>query len=246
MRLHPELLPPYSLSPSTPPLSLDHGLQVHLEPFSLTASWCISKLAQSQPPSIPPNWLHYALQIHPQSRSITASEWSSKFTPSRPPCVSPNTLYYHLQVHLDTCWIMASVCIAEFTWSRCGEPVELEGRQPINKTTPHLAWQLKGILEKERFWLEERRNRVSTNHSIPGHAEPHKLCRSMNAWQTYVRKHTNWVDLWHLGNRAWDIELGKTECVCCIMRWCLSNVGCPKYILPVTESISVISVSPYV
>jgi len=49
-----------------------------------------------------------------------------------------------------------------------------------------------------------------------------------------VRNHTNCVDLWKLGKRAWDQELWKIQCVFhCLMRWCLSTLGSPKYILPV-------------
>jgi len=44
--------------------------------------------------------------------------------------------------------------------SRCGETAELEGREPIVNTPPHLSRHPKGIREKERFWLEERRKRV--------------------------------------------------------------------------------------
>jgi hypothetical protein len=38
--------------------------------------------------------------------------------------------------------------------------VELEGREPIVYTLPHLSRHPKGFREKERFWLEERRKRV--------------------------------------------------------------------------------------
>ena len=37
---------------------------------------------------------------------------------------------------------------------------ELEGREPIINTPPLLLQHPKGIREKERFWLEERRKRV--------------------------------------------------------------------------------------
>jgi len=79
--------------------------------------------------------------------------------------------------------ITASECIPKFTQSRCGETVELEGRQPIINTPLHLAGHPKGIGEKEWFWLKERRKRVRGYEGIPGHDEPHKLCGSMKAWQ---------------------------------------------------------------
>jgi len=62
------------------PSSLDHGLQVHLQTRSITASQCISKLAWSRPPSVSPNTLDYHLQENLQSRSLTASECVSEFT----------------------------------------------------------------------------------------------------------------------------------------------------------------------
>jgi len=53
--------------------------------------------------------------------------------------------------------------------------VELEGRQPISNTPPHLAWYPQGIHEKERFWLGEGRKEVKEYEGIRGHDEPHKL-----------------------------------------------------------------------
>jgi len=51
--------------------------------------------------------------------------------------------------------------------------VEREGREPIMNTLPHVAWNLRRILEKEQFWLEEHRMWVRGNEGIPGHDEPH-------------------------------------------------------------------------
>jgi hypothetical protein len=71
--------------------------------------------------------------------------------------------------------ITASQCIAEFTRSQCGDTVELEGRQPIINTPPHLTWYPKGNHRKERFYLMECRKRVRGYEGIPGHDEPHKF-----------------------------------------------------------------------
>jgi len=70
-----------------------------------------------------------------------------------------------------------------FTRLLFGERLELEGRQPIINTAPHLAWHPMGVRVKERFWLEERRKRVRGYAEIPGHDEPHKLCGSTKTRQ---------------------------------------------------------------
>ena len=109
--------------PSSPPTSLDHGLQVHLPTRSMTASNCISNLAQLRPPR-----LHdYGPQEHLQTRSITASKFTQSWPPSaylqthsitasrcmsklgrsQPPSLSLNSLDYGLEVRP----IMASKCI---------------------------------------------------------------------------------------------------------------------------------------
>jgi len=49
-----------------------------------------------------------------------------------------------------------------------------------------------------------------------------------------MRNNTFFVDLWKLGKTVWNQELWTIQCVfCCWMRWCLSTLGFPKYILPV-------------
>jgi len=50
--LHPDRPLPHWPPPSTPLISIDHGLQVHLQTCSITASKYISKLAQSRPTRI--------------------------------------------------------------------------------------------------------------------------------------------------------------------------------------------------
>ena len=42
----------------------------------------------------------------------------------------------------------------------CGETTELDGREPIINTPPHLSRHLKEIRDIERFWLEQRKKRV--------------------------------------------------------------------------------------
>ena len=164
--------------------SLDYGLQL----CSITASECISKLARLWPPSASPNLLYHSLQVHLQTRSITASKCIFKSPLLQPPSASPNSLDYSLQVHVQTCSITASECICQFTPSWCGETLELEGRQPMINSPPHLVWHPKGIRVKEQFCLKEHRKRVSGYEGIPGYDELQKLHGSLNAWQEYMRR----------------------------------------------------------
>jgi len=151
--------------------------------------------------------------VAPHSRTtdsrLTPSKYSSNLARSWPPSAFPNLLDHGLQVHVQTRSITASECISKFTGSRCGETVELERRHPIIDIPPHLAWYLKGIRDKERLLLEERRKRVRGYEGIPGHDEPHKWHGSMNAWQQCVKNHTNCVDQRKLGNSAWRPRAGK-------------------------------------
>jgi len=172
-----------SLPPSPSPNSVDHSLQVYLQTCTITAFKFISKLVQLRHPSASPNSHNYGLQVHLECCSITVSECISKFTRSLRPFLSSNTLDYCLPRNLQTGSIMASACIAEFTRLQCGETLELEGRQPIINTPPHLARHTKGILETELFWLGEHRMRVRGYEGIPRHDEPHKLRGSTKAWQ---------------------------------------------------------------
>jgi len=73
-----------------------------------------------------------------------------------------------------------------YIWERFGEPTELKGREPIINTPPHLSRHPKRIHEKERFWLEERWERVRGCDRLPGREEPHKLRGSMKARQECV------------------------------------------------------------
>jgi len=45
--------------------------------------------------------------------------------------------------------------------------LELERRHPIINTLADLAWHLKGIRAKERFWRKERTRRVRGYAGIP-------------------------------------------------------------------------------
>jgi len=74
---------------------------------------------------------------------------------------------------------ISSVHIYQPPHRRCDETTELDCREPIINTPPHLYWHPKGIHEKEQFWLEEHRKRVRRYDTLPGHGEPHKLRGSM-------------------------------------------------------------------
>jgi hypothetical protein len=117
--------------------------------------------------------------VHLQTRSITASKGIYKLAQLRPPSSHDHGL--------QTGTITASESISKFTRSRCSDTVDVEARQHILITRPHLVWHLKGILEIERFRLEEHRKRVKGYERIPGHDKPHKLRGSMNARQECVR-----------------------------------------------------------
>jgi len=110
--------------PSASPNSLDHSLQVRTH----MASKCIS-----------PNSLDHGLQV----RTHMASKCISKLARLRPLSSHSHGLQSaYLQtrtISLQVRTITASESISKFTRSRCGETVELEGRQPIINTPPHLA-----------------------------------------------------------------------------------------------------------
>jgi hypothetical protein len=96
---------------STPPISSDHGHEVHLQTRSITASKCISKLARARPLSASLSSTIIALKcISKLARlspacpfliyTISASKCISKFARSQPPSASPNSLDHCLQVHV--------------------------------------------------------------------------------------------------------------------------------------------------
>jgi len=78
--------------------ALSRPLSAYLQTRSITASKCISNLAQLWPPSASPNSLNYGLQV----RTIMASK-----------CISPKLLDHGLQAHLESCSIMESKCISK-------------------------------------------------------------------------------------------------------------------------------------
>jgi len=111
-------------APGTPPIDrlqillrslLDHGLQVHFQTSSITASRCIYELHDR------------GHQMHLQTHSIAAfkciSEFNlilackcfSKLARLRPPSASLSSLDHGLTVHLQTRSITASKCISKLT-----------------------------------------------------------------------------------------------------------------------------------
>ena len=80
--------------PSTSPILLDHGLQVHLHTPSITASQCIWKLAQLRAASSH----HHSRQVHCQFCSITVSMCISKLPRLQPSTVSLMAHSYNHQV----------------------------------------------------------------------------------------------------------------------------------------------------
>jgi len=216
-------------------LSSDHVVLNSLPShnYKLTNEWSLTSCRASLP--------NYHVQIDRiavllQSRYIVGSNCISNLTQSQPTCESPNSCDFGLHGHI----IMASKCISKLPWfraprsrdhgiltrtspglecislftrSRFGETLALEGRKPILNTPPHLAWHLRGILDNERFWLEEHWKRVKEYEGIPGHDEPHKSRGSMNAWQMCVSNHTKCMDISKLSKCAWDQELGQIQCV---------------------------------
>jgi len=100
----PLILPPPDWPPpSTAPISLDHGLQVHRQTRLITIFESILKFTWWWPPSVSPLSLDHNLQVYLHTcsitafevnlhtGSITASQCITIFSPSQPPSVSPNS-----------------------------------------------------------------------------------------------------------------------------------------------------------
>ena len=98
-------------SPGAP--SIDR-LQVLVHSHLITASKCISKLAQSRPPSVSTTSLDYGLQV----RTNKASKCISKVAQSRCRSASLSSLDHGLQVYLPICLNTASKGISKLTRSR--------------------------------------------------------------------------------------------------------------------------------
>jgi len=106
---------------STPPILLDHGLQVHPQTRTIMASKCISEFNLISASKCISELLDRGLQMHLQTRSITASKCISEFNlisaskcisklaRLQPPSAAPNSTDHGLQVRT----IMASKCISK-------------------------------------------------------------------------------------------------------------------------------------
>ena len=113
-------LPQNSPPPSTPPISHEHSLKVHLQTCLVTPSACISEFTAYWPPSAWPNSLDHSLKVrlwvdsnlslpvHLRVYSILASKCISKLTRSGPPSASSTSIDHGLQVHLSVHSISAS------------------------------------------------------------------------------------------------------------------------------------------
>jgi len=114
----PLRLPPNPLPPSTPPILVNHSLQVHLQTRSVTVSECISKFTPSRSRSASPKSLDHGLPVDLQTLLITASKCISELTKYRSPIASPNLLDHGLKVYLWVHSTSAAKCISKFAPSR--------------------------------------------------------------------------------------------------------------------------------
>jgi len=84
--------PTNQLPPDTPPILINHHLQVYLPTPSIIASKCISEYTQSGPTSACPNSLNHSLDVHLWVHSISQSANAS------PESLNPG-VEVHLWVH---------------------------------------------------------------------------------------------------------------------------------------------------
>jgi len=179
----------WSRPPSASANSLDYELGVHLNGHLISASKCIFNLPWSDTPSASLNSLHMGCSA------------------------SLNSLYHSLQVNLQLAWTYlqvrtttASKCISKthsmtcLEWISnfysiiwCGETLELQCREPIFNTPPHLAWHPNAIWVTVRY---RSRSVVRRWLNIAGY----------EAWWTTKIARMNGVL-----QEPWDEELGKTD-----------------------------------
>jgi len=69
---------------------------------------------------------------------------------------------------------------------RCGETMELEGREPTINTPPHHLRHPNGFHKNVRFWFEKSRNRVRRYHTTLRWGST-QLCGSKKSWTELVR-----------------------------------------------------------
>jgi len=232
-----------SWTPSASPKSLYLGIQLHLQTCSVTASEWISKFTWSRSPSISPNLPNSGLQVRtsmayptsfPNSHNhglgvhlnvhlITASKCIAKLArlwhPSSHDCgmskhiikvaglcprsASLSSLDHSHQVHLVTCIITASKRISKLdpSWPASVSLI-LDDHSVVKRPRPYGI--RREFLWNSGFCLGSITRGWEDMHGYPA-----------------VRNHTNCVDLWKLGMRVWDQEMGKIDCVFRMMRWCL-------------------------
>jgi len=86
--LSPDWPPSDQSPPSTPPIMIDHGLEVYLPTRWITASNCIYDFTRSRPPSASPNSHNHRQQVHLRVHSVSVSKCISKHAWSCPPSTS--------------------------------------------------------------------------------------------------------------------------------------------------------------
>jgi len=115
---------------------------------------------------------------------------------------------------------------------RCGETMELEGRDSTSNTLPHLSRHPNGIHVKERFWFKECRIQVR------------RYVTTQHSWSMQLRGSTSRTE-------RVRPKVGKERVYFhCMIRWDGKEMlsiysGCAEYILPVTLTTSMTPEFPY-
>jgi len=131
----------------------------------MTASKCISKLAQSWPPSVSPNSLDYGLQV----RMSMASKCISKLARSQSRSASLSSLDHCLQVYLQICSITASKCISKLARS---QPRSISLRSLDRHFQAHLKLLSSTACSQSRY----------------------TVCRWVAIWiHRYIDENTHWI-----------------------------------------------------